>query len=60
MQDETLHSLILNLLPTLGFKYTGIKEDNFNINCTESVTFFLFQIIINVLGDDAGFHVPKV
>ena len=62
MRNETLDSLILSILPSLDLKYAAVEEksDCLKINSAGSVTFFLFQAVLNLFRDHAGFYIPRV
>lgn len=57
-QQETLDSLILTFLPSLGHVYKRIKEESLAIEPTDTHLYFL-QIILIALRE-AGFYIPKV
>ena len=58
LQPETLDSLILEVLPHLGQSYSNIKLDD--VDKSQEVATYLFLQILNVLRNNAGFHIPKV
>ena len=58
LQPETLDSLVLELLPPLGHTYSNINKDG--VDKSQAVTTYLFLKILNVLRNNAGFHIPKV
>ena len=58
LQPDTLDSLILEFLPPLGHTYISLKEED--VDNSQEVTTYLFLKILNVLRNNAGFHIPKV
>lgn len=58
---ETLDSLILELLPSLGYTYKALEKDrDLHPSSPECIKYDLFQEILNTLRNSAGFHIPKV
>ena len=58
LQPDTLDSLILEFLPPFGHTYISLKEED--VDKSQEVTTYLFLKILNVLRNNAGFHIPKV
>lgn len=62
--EETLDSLILTLLPSIGHKYKRIpmeqNDENLNIDEDMDIKTFLLKCLLDVLRENAGFQIPKV
>lgn len=59
MKTETLDSLILDMLPSLGHTYTELKESS-GVDDTQNASTYLVMKILDSLRSNAGFHIPEV
>lgn len=59
-QTETLDSLILEILPPIDQTYKDVEKEEVAENSTYTVNAYLLQAILNILRNNAGFHLPRV
>lgn len=59
LKEETLDSLILDLLPPLGHTYRELGEDSI-VDNSQEVPVYLTQEVFNGLRNNAGYHIPRV
>lgn len=59
LQSETLDSLILDMLPSLGHTYVKLSDNSVGDDA-QDVKVYLVLEILNSLRNNAGFHIPEV
>ena len=59
LQEDTLESLILTLLPPLQHEYEGLGEPSL-VDSSLDVKVYLIQELVQSLRHCAGFHIPPV
>ena len=59
LQQETMDSLILDILPPHNHTYTKVDENNLP-NTKQPATTYLLQELLVALCSHAGFRIPKV
>ena len=60
--SETLHSLMLGLLPPIGHEYKqmSLKPNNVDEDEDMNIKVFLLKCLLDALRENAGFQIPKV
>ena len=59
IKSATLDSLILGMLPPLGYSYIEVKEKS-ELSEVEDARSYLLLEVLNSLKNNAGFHIPEV
>ena len=59
-QQDTLYSLLLELLPPMDYTYTKLKNNQEIRHSGGKISTYLFQLILRALRDNAKFHIPRV
>ena len=58
--EETLDSLMLTLLPPIGYKYQRIPLEQDAVDVNMDIKVLLLKSLVDALRENAGFHIPKV
>ena len=58
--SETLHSLMLGLLPPIGYGYKQMSLKPSHVDEHIDIKVFLLKCLLDALRENAGFQIPKV
>ena len=59
MQLDTVNSLILSLLPPMGFRFE-CKKDSGLFDTTEDIRIHILRLLVQYLRQCCGMHIPHV